>query len=108
MPLQIDATLYYNQDPNLPFEQLKAMDTPYNTYKIPGLPATPIAAPSRKSIQAALNPAPNPDPAQCPGGKPCGWLFYVLADANGKHAFATNLAEHEANVAKARAAGVLP
>jgi UPF0755 protein len=108
VPLQIDATLYYNQDPNLPFEQLKALDTPWNTYKYPGLPPTPIAAPSRKSIQAALNPAPNPDPAQCPNGKPCGWLFYVLADASGKHAFATNLADHEANIAKARAAGVLP
>jgi UPF0755 protein len=108
MPLQIDATLYYNQDPNLPFEQLKAANTLYNTYLIPGLPATPIASPSRKSIQAALNPAPNPDPAQCPDKKPCGWLYYVLADENGKHAFATNLAEHEQNIARARAAGVLP
>ena len=109
MPLQIDATLYYGQDPNLPFDKLKALDSPYNTYKVPGLPPTPIAAPSRKSIQAALNPAPNPDPKDCPNKKPCGWLYYVLIDkATGQHAFATNLADHEANVAKAKANGAIP
>jgi UPF0755 protein len=107
MPLQIDATLYYRQDPNLPFDQLKALDSPYNTYKVGGLPPTPIAAPSRKSIQAALAPAPNPDPKDCPGGKPCGWLYYVRIDKEGHHAFSTNLADHEANIAKARANGVL-
>lgn len=109
IPLQIDATLYYGQDPNLPFDQLKALDSPYNTYKVGGLPPTPIANPGRASIQAALNPAANPDPKACPSGKPCGWLFYVLMDkATGKHAFATTLAEHEANVAKAKANGAIP
>jgi UPF0755 protein len=111
MPLQIDATLYYNQDTTLPFDQLKAIDTPYNTYLHTGLPPTPIANPGRASIEAALNPAPNP-PA---GGtecrdvarEDCAWLYYVIADADGHHAFAVTLAEHEANVEKARAAGLL-
>ena len=109
MPLQIDATLYYGQDPNLPFDKLKAIESPYNTYLVGGLPPTPIAAPSRKSIQAALSPAANPDPKDCPNAKPCGWLYYVLIDKDtGQHAFATNLADHEANIVKARAAGAIP
>ncbi len=110
MPLQIDASLFYNQDPNTPFDQLKAIDTPYNTYLHAGLPPTPIASPGRASIAAALNPSPNPDPKQCPPNQkgPCAWLYYVVSDAAGHHAFATNLADHEKNVAKAKAAGLLP
>jgi UPF0755 protein len=111
MPLQIDATLYYNQDPNMPFDQLKAIDTPYNTYLHTGLPPTPIANPGRASIEAALNPANNPPAggAECQSlpRDQCLWLYYVIADEAGRHAFAVTLAEHEANVEKARAAGLL-
>ncbi len=64
MPLQVDATLYYGQDPNTPFDQLKALDTPWNTYLHAGLPPTPIANPGEASIKAVLNPAP--DPQTCP------------------------------------------
>jgi UPF0755 protein len=106
-PLQIDATLYYKQDSETPFSTLRDLDTPYNTYLHLGLPPTPITNPSKKSIEAALNPAPNPDPASCPGGVPCIWLFYVLADADGHHAFATNYEDHQRNVEQARAAGLL-
>jgi UPF0755 protein len=106
-PLQIDATLYYKQDSETPFSALRDLDTPYNSYLHLGLPPTPITNPSKKSIEAALNPAPNPDPASCPGGVPCIWLFYVLADAEGRHAFATNYDDHQRNVEKARAAGLL-
>lgn len=109
MPLQVDATLFYGQDASLPFDKLKAIQSPYNTYLVQGLPPTPIANPGRKSIQAALAPAANPDPKDCPKGKPCAWLYYVLIDkTTGKHAFATSLAEHQANVAKARANGAIP
>jgi UPF0755 protein len=111
MPLQIDATLYYNQDQNLPFDQLKSIDSPYNTYLYPGLPPTPIANPGRASIEAAVNPANNPPEggAECKNlpKEQCVWLYYVLADEDGNHAFAVTLAEHEANVEKARADGLL-
>jgi UPF0755 protein len=115
MPLQIDATLYYQQDPETPFDQLRAIDTPYNTYIHTGLPPTPIANPGRESIRAALNPAPNPPPGdpicrdlrdrQSP--EPCIYLYYVLADEEGRHAFAAIPEQHQANIDRAIAAGVL-
>jgi len=112
MPLQIDATLYYQQDPDLPFPQLREIDTPYNTYLYGGLPPTPIANPGRASIRAALNPAPNPPPSdpvcrELPDPTRCVLLYYVLADERGGHAFAATLEQHEANIERARAAGVL-
>jgi UPF0755 protein len=115
MPLQIDATLFYRQDQNRPFSELKALDTPYNTYLHTGLPPTPIANPGRASIRAVLNPAPNPPEggAECQQlpedvrKDQCMWLYYVLADEDGGHAFAVTLAEHELNVQKALEAGLL-
>ena len=112
MPLQIDASLYYQQDSNRPFSELRRLDTPYNTYMYPGLPPTPIANPGRASIRAALSPAANPsigDPicADIPKKEPCLFLFYVLADKDGSHVFAATEAQHEENVRKAREAGLL-
>ena len=113
MPLQIDAALYYQQDPTLAFDVLRAIDTPYNTYLHKGLPPTPIANPGRLSLRAALNPAANPskgDPLcrNLPKKTPCELLYYVLADTDGHHAFAVTLAQHEANVEAARKKGLLP
>lgn len=111
MPLQIDATLYYGQDPATPFAELKQIDSPYNTYLYPGLPPTPIANPGRASIEAVVNPAPNPPEggALCNGvpREDCEYLYYVLADADGRHAFAVTYDQHLANVEKALQAGLL-
>ncbi len=112
MPLQVDATLYYGQNRELPFSQLREIDTPFNTYLYKGLPPTPIANPGRASIAAALAPAPNPssgDPlcSGISGSTPCLYLYYVLADKNGRHDFAVTFEQHEANIQKAIAAGVL-
>ena len=112
MPLEIDATLFYKQDPDVPFLELKAMDSPYNSYLYTGLPPTPISNPGRAAINAALNPAPNPsagDPIcrEITDGSPCLYLYYVLYDKDGHHKFASTLAQHQANVQAAIIAGVL-
>lgn len=111
MPLQIDATLYYGQDPDTPFSVLRTRDTPYNTYLYTGLPPTPIANPGRASIQAVLDPAPNPPEggAQCQNlpQDECKWLYYVLADEDGRHAFAVTFEEHQENLQRALEAGLL-
>lgn len=60
MPLQTDPTVIYGLGPNwsgtLTRKDLQSA-TPYNTYKIPALPPTPISAPAYASIEAALHPA---------------------------------------------------
>ena len=117
-PLQIDATVLYGRDqagidPDLPFRELRQIDGPFNTYLRLGLPPTPIANPGRASIQAALNPAPDPsvgDPICAvidPTQDTCRYLYYVLADEDGSHVFAATVEQHEANVDAARAAGLL-
>ena len=64
-------------------------ETPWNTYVIPALPPTPIANPGQASIEAALNPDTT------------DFIFFV-ADGTGGHAFATNLDDHNRNVARWR------
>lgn len=96
MKLDIDATVLYGQGTRDASEFIRDFDSPYNTYLVNGLPPTPISAPGRASIEAAAAPAVTE------------FLFYVLSDLDGHHAFAVTLDEHNANVAQARADGVLP
>lgn len=65
------------------------IDSPYNTYKYPGLPPGPICNPGRDSIAAVLDPEVHN-------------YIYFVADGTGGHVFAQTLAEHEANVAQWR------
>jgi len=113
MALEIDATVKYGQDPAMSWTEMKATNTPYNSYLNKGLPPTPIANPGRASITAALAPAgaPSKDDEACVGLDPqvkCQYLYYVLDNANGGHAFATTYEQHLVNVEKSRVAGLLP
>ena len=95
-PLQIDAGIVYALGGNVD-RVLKAdleIDSPYNTYKNKDLPPTPIASPGRASIDAALHPTPG------------DWLYYVVTGADGSHSFATSYAEHQRNIALAKARGL--
>ena len=69
--LQIDAAVNYAHDRDLgvalTLEDLE-IDSPYNTYKNPGLPPTPIEAPGDAAIEAAANPTEGP------------WVFYVTVN----------------------------
>ncbi len=97
MPLQIDATVLYARGGGTgPLTDADfARDSPYNTYQVDGLPPTPISTVTLASLTAALHPAD------------VAYLYYVLTDSNGKHAFATTYAQHQANIADARRRGVI-
>jgi UPF0755 protein len=92
MALQCDPTVIYalqrvgRFDGNLHREDLQ-FDSPYNTYRYPGLPPGPVAAPGEASLQAAAQPAVSE------------FIFFVSRN-DGTHAFARNLTEHNANVQK--------
>jgi UPF0755 protein len=113
MNLQIDATLYYRGDPDVPFPVLRQEPGPYNSYLNKGLPPTPIANPGRASIRAALNPAPNPPPGDpvcrelADPTQDCLYLYYVLANEDGGHVFAATAEQHQANVDRAAELGLL-
>jgi len=95
MRLQTDPTVIYGitrgegvLGRGLRQSELRAA-TPWNTYVIEGLPPTPIANPGKEAIEAALNPDTT------------DYIFFV-ADGTGGHAFATNLDDHNSNVARWR------
>jgi UPF0755 protein len=87
MRLEIDATVLYalgEHKEELTQSDL-AVDSPYNTRLVAGLPPTPIGAPGEASLEAAVNPADG------------SWLYYVLADCDGHHAFSSDYNEFLAN-----------
>jgi UPF0755 protein len=93
MPLQADPTVQYavgKDRKRLTREDLQ-VDSPYNTYRRQGLPPGPIASPGRAAIQAAVRPAK------------VGYLYFVAMD-DRHHQFSTNLADHNAAVARYRLA----
>ncbi len=86
--LQIDATLVYINGGVSPTEADKLIDSPYNTYLYPGLPAGPISNPGMESLLAAMDPAST------------SYYYYVLNPETGEHVFSKTLAEHEKRVAE--------
>jgi UPF0755 protein len=107
------ASVYYNRlgqnialdaDPSIIYAELLAgtytgalhhadmqFQSPYNTYRNPGLPPGPIANPGRSSLEAAMQPAQSD-------------YYYFVADAEGHHRFAHSIEEHDKNVAAYRKA----
>jgi UPF0755 protein len=87
MPLQIDATLCYAKGgcPPVPSNADKQIDSPYNTYRVSGLPPTPILSVTESALRAALAPASH------------AFVFYVTGD-DGVTRFAETLDGHEANI----------
>ncbi len=95
MRLESDPTTIYGLTGGVPLGHgLRVSElagaTPYNTYKVAGLPPTPIGNPGRASLEAALHPAPGDD-------------LYFVADGTGGHVFSDTYADHLRNVAKWRA-----
>jgi UPF0755 protein len=92
MPLQCDPTVIYALERagryhgNLTRADLET-DSPYNTYRYPGLPPGPIASPGLASLKAAIAPAD------------VDFLYFVSRN-DGTHVFARTLEEHNVNVRK--------
>jgi UPF0755 protein len=88
--LQMDSTVHYavqkrGKAGTTPAD--RNSPSPYNTYKVPGLPPGPINSPGEASIVAAAHPAPGT------------WMFFVTVDpSTGETRFATTQAEHDKNV----------
>jgi peptidoglycan lytic transglycosylase G len=88
MRLESDPTTIYgipNFDGNLTRAHLADETNPWNTYRIAGLPPTPIANPGEASLRAVVEPAAT------------DYLFFV-AQGDGAHVFAKTFDEHVANV----------
>lgn len=89
MPLQFDSTVNYvtGKSGITTTEADRATDSPYNTYKYPGLPPGPINSPGERALAAALQPADGT------------WLYFVSVNPEtGETRFADTAEEHAQNV----------
>jgi UPF0755 protein len=96
MRLEIDAAVLYGlgrTSGGLTRSDLDK-DTPYNNRKNTGLPPTPIAAPGEAALKAAVNPEAG------------DWLYYVLADKEGRHLFTDDYDEFTSQKAKSQREGI--
>lgn len=92
MPLQADATIEYALEsplgelpPGQLATELRELESPYNTYKNPGLPPTPIGNPGRLAIEAVLNPISS------------DYFYYITGD-DGVFYYATTYNQHLTNI----------
>ncbi len=92
MPLQADPTVVFALGGERPKRVLKVhleVDSPYNTYKYPGLPPAPIRFVSTRSIDAVLNYSKH------------NYLYMCAKeDFSGYHNFTSSLSQHNANAAR--------
>jgi UPF0755 protein len=95
--LGIDATTRYElRKPTGPLLRSELQrDTPYNTRTRRGLTPTPIANPGRAALEAALSPEPGP------------WIYYVIADEEGRHTFVVTDREFQRAKAEAQRKGLI-
>src|SRR5579864_3192017 len=84
-PSVIYAALLNNRYDGVIHQSDLHFDSPYNTYRVAGLPPGPISNPGKASLLAALHPAQT------------DYLFFV-SDNRGHHRFARTDSEHVANV----------
>ncbi|MEV6768985.1 endolytic transglycosylase MltG [Nocardia sp. NPDC051030] len=96
-PLQFDSTVNYalSSTEVATTDLDRAKKTPWNTYAMSGLPATPISAPSLEALRAIEKPEPG------------NWLYFVTVDKQGTTLFTDNYNEHLRNIEKARQSGIL-
>lgn len=89
MRLQVDATILYEENKTglKIYTKDTQIDSPYNTYRVDGLPLGPISNPGMDSIIAAIYPTTNP-------------YYYYLSSPDGKTIFSKTLEEHNYNKAK--------
>lgn len=97
MRLGIDATTRYElKRPTGPLRRSELQrDTPYNTRTRAGLPPTPISMPGTASLEGAIDPADGE------------WIYYVIADEQGRHTFAETDAEFQRAKRAAQEKGLL-
>lgn len=89
MPLQFDSTVNFatGKEGITTTDADRAIDSPYNTYQVEGLPPGPISSPGEAAMEAVLNPTPG------------DWLFFVAVNPEtGETRFAVTAEEHAANV----------
>jgi UPF0755 protein len=89
MPLQADSTINYilHEHKEWLSKEDYEIDSPYNTYRYPGLPEGPISNPGRASVLAVLNAPESP-------------YYYFMTKPDGEAIFAKTLTEHERNLAE--------
>lgn len=101
--LHVHQKLEFDSTVNYPLDRIevatsdadRASNTPWNTYVLDGLPATPIGSPGAPALSAAEHPQPG------------DWLYFVTVDMQGTTLFTKDYQEHLANIELAKHNGVL-